>query len=85
MRDQTPWIYIFNTKEKIKGFFLITVCNYVHGEHRFDHNEPFNSAGKSKDIKIQNRSMAHVQRSVKKSDQNTKSLCGNSVKRRWCS
>lgn len=61
MRDQTPWVYIFNMKEKIKGFFfLITVCNYVHREHRFDSNRPFNSAGKSKDVKMQNRSMARV-------------------------
>lgn len=48
MRDRTPWVYIFNVKEKIKGLVSFsTVCNYVHGEHKFDSSGPFNSADKS--------------------------------------
>lgn len=48
MRDQILWVYILNMKEKIKGrCFFITVCNYVHGEHKFDSSGPFNSADKS--------------------------------------
>jgi len=48
MRDWTPWVYIFNMKEKIKGFFfLIRICNYVHGEHMFDSSGHFSSTDKS--------------------------------------
>lgn len=58
--ERSNWVYIFNMKEKIKGFVLITGYNYVHGEHKFDSNGPFKSAGKGKVVKMQNRSMAHV-------------------------
>lgn len=50
MRDQFPWVYIFNMKEKIKGlffFFLITASNCVHEEQKSDSSGPFNSADKS--------------------------------------
>lgn len=47
MRDQFPWVYIFNMKEKIKGLFLITASNCVHKEQKSNSSGPFNSAEKS--------------------------------------